>query len=155
MTFANEPKNVKVELTRIARANYPTYKKSEREGQELVQKAKAKWHDRLVGGREGEGGTTLTVCTWYDLFSSFYFHGSQERCSLDGKTKRAFRESVSNFPHRRKHDQSCPRQRGPSRSCSYRTILTRTFRSHDSRFRSPFLSERPSLFPPLSTIMNF
>lgn len=51
------------------------------------------------------------------LFALFLSQRRECR-GLGGKTKCVSRESVSNFPHRRKHDQSCPRQRGPSRPSS-------------------------------------
>jgi len=61
--------------------------------------------------------------TWYSMhvlsFLLALFLSQRRECrGLGGKTKCISRESVSNFPHRRKHDQSCPRQRGPSRPSS-------------------------------------
>lgn len=88
-----------------------------------------------------------------DLFSSLYFSSSGGNSSLGGKTKRASRESVSNFPHRRKHDQSCPGQRGPSRPRPYHPILSRPFQFMIPF--SPFLFKSSSPLSSLSMIMNF
>lgn len=84
--------------------------------------------------------------TWHSshyarvLLARFIFLTARRCHGLGGKTKRVSRESVSNFPHRRKHDQSCPRQRGPSRPPPlpfdpFRALSARAI--HDSTLFSP------------------